>query len=129
MDYKKIILYFLIIVIAAALWIKSSNQDKTVQQKAERFASVYAGTAVMAELYRNEPDRFFRARDSIYAQYGVDSAWVYNLKDELSGEEEKWDPVWSSIKNKVDSLIEYHKDHPVTSVVKDSTAADSTDAE
>ena len=129
MDYRKIILYLLIAIIIAALWIKSSIEEKESGDKTEVFASVYAGTAFAAELYRNEPDRFFQARDSIFKLYGVDSAWGYELKGQLSEKDEEWDPVWAIINNKVDSLVENYKNLIRTPPTEDSTATDSADIE
>lgn len=96
------------------MWIKSAGEKKSLEGQAERFTSVYAETVVMAELYRNEPDIFFKKRDSIFHVYGVDSAWVYGFRQELETQEEKWSPLWNKIKIKVDSLVEYYKENPVT---------------
>jgi hypothetical protein len=124
LDYKKLILYFIIIVVAVGIWFRNGLIEKRRLSDAERFAEVYAGTAVMAELYRNEPKEFFAARDSILSVHGVDSSWVRHFQNKFEGHEERWIAVWSRINAITDSLIEYYKEHPVT---HDTTgAADTT---
>jgi hypothetical protein len=94
--------------------------QKHRQEEAERFAHVYASTMVLAELYRNEPDKYFEARDSILADHDIDIAWMDRFRRSFEGREEKWAWVFVRIDNITDSLIEYFKEHPVD---RDTTAA------
>lgn len=114
MDYKKLILYLVVILVGTGIWFTNDRNEKRRLAESERFAEVYAATSVMAELYRTEPGRFFAARDSIMAAHGVDSAWVRRFRDRFDGHEEKWTGVWDRIDVLTDSLIEYFKMHPVT---------------
>jgi hypothetical protein len=109
LNYKKIIVYLVIVIVAISLWLKSEMEESQRQEKVELFASVYAGTTVTAELYRNDPERFFIARDSIFAHHGVDSSWVSAFRQEFEGNEEIWTAAWDMIRIKVDSLVESFK--------------------
>jgi len=113
LDYKKIIIYLVILLAALGYWYKVFQDEKRGLEQTDRFASVYAGTAVMAELYRNEPDRFFRARDSIYNLYKIDSMWINEFRRSHQDREEDWSLVWDAVKRKTDSLVEYYKLNPV----------------
>jgi len=124
LDYRKIILYLLIVVVAGGLWLKSSSEKRSRQGQAELFSTVYAETVVMAELFRNEPDIFFLKRDSIFQVYGVDSAWLYDFRNEMETEEEKWSSIWNNVKIKVDSLTEFYKRHPIKGLDADSIKDD-----
>lgn len=129
MDYRKIIIYILIIVVAAGYWYKRKQDDKSRAEAYDRFASIYAATAVLAELYRNEPERLIRARDSLYECYGMAADSLEAFKRSLEGNEEEWSLIWAAVKRKTDSLIEYYTAHPIehgadsAKTVKDSTAA------
>ncbi len=123
MDYKKLIIYLIVILMGVGVWFKRDRDEKRQLAVDERFAEVYAATTVMAELYRNEPERYFAARDSILTAHDVDSAWVFDFQSRYKDKEEKWTPIWARIQMITDSLIEYYKDHPV---VHDSSAAADT---
>lgn len=112
MDYRKIIVYVLIVIIAAALWYRSKDTGEASVDSEKRFIEVYAGTAVVAEIYRDVPERFFRARDSIYALYNFDADSVAAFEKTFEGREGDWAPVWNTIRNKVDSMVTYIKDNP-----------------
>ena len=121
MDFRKIIFYLLIILAALGYWHKSGRDKQARMAEYDRFASVYAGTSVMAELYRNEPERFFAARDSIYALYKVSADSLNAFKAGFENREEDWSEIWKIIKDKSDSLITYYKEHPVAHNLPDST--------
>jgi hypothetical protein len=125
LDYKKLILYLVVILVAVGIWFINDRNEKSRLAESERFAEIYAGTSVMAELYRTDPARFFSARDSILAAHGVDSAWVRRFKDKFEGHEEKWTGLWDRINIITDSLIKYFKEHPV---IHDTTTAGDTSA-
>ncbi|MFH1699817.1 MAG: hypothetical protein ABIE07_04440 [Candidatus Zixiibacteriota bacterium] len=95
--------------------------------KSEIFAQVYAGTRVIGELYRNEPDRFFRARDSIYGTYSFNEDSVRLFQISLENDSEKWPEIWGRIRNIVDSLTTYFIENPVTHPTADSTDTPNTD--
>jgi len=97
-----------------AIWLVWSHLGTDREAINDRFASLYAGTAVVAELYRNEPERFVRARDSLYRLYDFTPQAVDLLKQKWQGREEEWYPIWVAIKRKTDSLTQYYKDHPVS---------------
>jgi len=123
LDYKKLIIYLIVILVGAGIWFRNDRNKKRQAAEAERFAEVYAGTTVMAELFRNDAAKYFDARDSILATHDVDSAWVFEFKNRFAGDEEKWTGIWNRIEAITDSLIEYYKDHPVA---HDTSAADTT---
>ncbi len=113
MDYRKLIIYCIVILVGAGIWFRHKWDQKRQLAESDRFAEVYAATTVMAELYRNEPEKYFAARDSIMAAHGVDSAWVFDFRDKFKGDEEKWKGIWDHINTITDSLIEYYKLHPI----------------
>jgi hypothetical protein len=127
LDYKKIFIYLIIIVAALGYWYKSGQDEKKRAERGLKFASVYSATAVMAELYRNEPDRFTRARDSIYTFFEFNADSIQDYKESFDGREEEWNRIWTVIRSKTDSLIDYFKANPVEHQ-SDSTgeATDST---
>ena len=120
MNYGKIIICLIILVVGAAFWNRARENNRIYQHQADNFARVYAATAVVAELYRLEPDRFLRARDSIYASYQFNSDSMRNFHQRLAGQEEKWGEVWQQVWNLVDSLTHYYRDHPVSHPPADS---------
>jgi hypothetical protein len=113
LGYRKIILYIVVLLVALGYWYKVARDEKRRLEQSDRFAAVYAGTAVMAELHRNEPDRFFRARDSIYRLYHVDYQWIGKFRRSHQDREEDWSVIWDAVKRKTDSLVEYFKLNPV----------------
>jgi len=123
LDYKKIAVYIIIILVGIGIWYKNRLDENQRREEAERFAHMYAGTMVTAELYRNEPDKFFDARDSIMREYGVDTTWVNRFRHAYEGSEEKWVPVFIRIHNIADSLIEYFKENPID---RDTTVTDDS---
>ena len=123
MDYKKIILYLIIILAALGYWYKTGQDDKKQAELSDQFTSVYAATSVMAELYRNEPERFMQARDSIYEVYDFNADSIEAFKQSFEDREDEWTGIWIVIRNKTDSLIEYYKANPVE---HPSDSADTT---
>jgi len=124
-DYKKITIYLLIVIAIAGYWYVSRRQEEKRQQAYTRFADVYASTVVMAELYRNEPDRFFQARDSIYTVYHYSRQSVDNFLKKMKDREEDWSRIWADIKRRVDTLTDYYMDNPIEhfdSIPIDTTA-------
>ncbi len=113
MDYRKIILYLIIILAAFGYWYKLKHDEKKAADEVIKFADVYAATSVMADLYRNEPGKFMQARDSIFKVYDYNEDSVRAFKDIYEGKEEQWTLVWNVIRTKTDSLIAYFKTHPV----------------
>ncbi|MCP4568250.1 MAG: hypothetical protein GY841_11795 [FCB group bacterium] len=113
MDYRKIIFY-LIVILAIIGWRYKTGRDEAARLAAlDHFGSVYAGTVVVAELYRNEPQRFYDARDSIYAFYETNADSIAAFQASFEDREEEWSQVWNDIKIKTDSLIAYFKENPV----------------
>lgn len=125
MDYKKIIIYIIIVLLGVGVWFKRERDQKRQLSDSERFAEVYAATTVMAELYRNEPEKFLAARDSILAAHSVDSAWVSDFRNKFEKNEEKWTGIWNRIEGITDSLIAYYKEHPI---IHDTSATTDTSA-
>lgn len=121
MDYRKIIIYIVIIAMAAGYWYWTGKKSEELARKSEVFANVYAGTRVVGELYRNEPERFFRARDSIYAEYNFNADSVRIFQQLLEGDSEKWPDIWGRIRNLVDSLTTYYIENPIEHPIADST--------
>ena len=113
MDYRKIILYLILILAALGFWHKSRHDDKKQADKAERFASVYAGTSVMAELLRHDPQRFFRARDSICNVHNFNADSIEAFRLTFENREEEWNDIWLIIKIKTDSLIAHFRANPI----------------
>jgi hypothetical protein len=89
------------------------RDDARHSDRVDRFVSVYSGTSVMSVLYRNEPERFYQARDSIFEEHRFNADSMEVLQEELEGEEENWSRVWSRIRHVTDSLIEYYRANPV----------------
>lgn len=126
MDYKKIILYLIIILAALGYWYKTGHDEEKQAELSDQFVNVYAATSVMAELYRNEPERFMQARDSIYKVYDFDADSIESFKQTFEDREEEWTHIWTIIRSKTDSLIEYFKANPVEHPTDSAdTAADS----
>ena len=113
MDYRKIFIYLVIILAALGYWYKTNRNSQNKADAAEKFASVYAATSVMAELYRNELGRFIKARDSIFSEYNFNLDSIAAFKESFGDREEDWNPIWNTVKIKTDSLIEYFKNNPV----------------
>jgi hypothetical protein len=112
-DYKKIAVYLLIILVGLGLWYRSKVNEARRAEQYNRFAELYAVTSVMAELYRKTPQQFYPIRDSLYRHYRMDADSVAKLKKTLEGREEEWLPIWEIIKQKMDSLMAYYRDHPL----------------
>lgn len=129
MDYRKIIIYLIIIALGLGYWYKMKRDDADFQNQADTFVSVYSSLSVLAELYRNEPERYDRARDSVYLEYGYTADSMEHFRENLEGDEDLWPPIWSRIRNAGDSLIEYYKENPVEHPKPDTAAVvDSTDS-
>jgi len=106
----------IIIILVAGFFIYrwwDSHDTTNFDSNAERFATVFAATTVAGELYRNEPERFFRVRDSIFeaTSYNMDS--IDSFRQRLEGQEEKWSRVWTEVFNQIDSLTRYYKINPI----------------
>ncbi|MEE9443670.1 MAG: hypothetical protein V3V99_13480 [candidate division Zixibacteria bacterium] len=127
MDYRKIIFYVVIILLAVGYWYTTKNKSEEITLKSELFAQVYAGTRVVGELYRNEPERFFRARDSIYAAHNFNADSVRFFQQSLENDSEKWPEIWGRIRNLTDSLTTYYIENPVIHPTVDSTDTLNTD--
>jgi len=113
LDYRKIILYLIIILAVLGYLYKSKQNEKNQAEKAERFAAVYAATSVMAELFRHEPERFMQARDSIYNAYNFDADSVEAFRQTFENREGEWNDIWLIVKIKTDSLIAHFRANPV----------------
>ncbi|MCK5127428.1 MAG: hypothetical protein KAR42_14325 [candidate division Zixibacteria bacterium] len=121
MDYRKIFLYIVIIIAIAGFWYKSQLDEEVIAKSGDKFIQVYSSLAVLAELYRNEPDRYYQARDSVYSLYQFDGDSVTVFRETLEGTEDRWPDIWSKIRGRSDSLIEYFKSNPVDHPQPDST--------
>jgi hypothetical protein len=113
LDYKKIIVYLIIILAAAGYWYKTERDEKNRAEATDKFTHVYAATAVFAELYRNEPERFMQARDSIYEVYSFDADSINAFRITFDNKEEEWTQVWISIRRITDSLVDYFRADPI----------------
>ncbi|MDD4050630.1 MAG: hypothetical protein PHR28_01860 [candidate division Zixibacteria bacterium] len=120
MNYKKLAVYLLIVLVIFGIWYKNTRDTKRRLHEYARFANAYAGAAVVAELYRNEPDRFLRARDSVYKIYDFTAASIDQFQQSLKNREEDWSLVWDAVRLKTDSLAKYYVAHPVTHPIPDS---------
>ncbi len=126
MDYRKFFIYLVIILAVAGYWYKTDRDEKIRAEASLKFADVYAATTVIAELYRNEPERFTRARDSIYEVYRFNADSIRAFEKTFEDREEEWTSIWSTIRNKADSLIGYFQDNPIEHPSDSAdTAADS----
>lgn len=123
MNYKKLAVYLLIVLVVFGAWFKKNRDAARRVEEYGRFAEAYAGTVVVAELYRNEPDRFVRARDSIYQLYEFTPASIAQFQESLRGREEDWRMVWDAVHAKTDSLVKYYLAHPVIHEIPDSLGA------
>ncbi len=121
MNYKKLAVYLFLALVVLGFWYKNSRDTQRRLDEYNRFADAYAGTAVMAELYRNEPDRFLRARDSIYQMYGFSPASIEQFQTSMRDREEDWTLVWNAVRFKTDSLAKYYNTHPVQHTIPDSS--------
>ena len=128
MDYKKIIVYLIIILAAAGFWYKTERDEKNRAEAADKFTHVYAATSFLAELYRNEPERFIQARDSVYDVYNFNADSIEDFRTTFENREEDWNEVWISIRRVTDSLINHFKANPIGHPEKDpaDTVNDST---
>ncbi len=113
LNWKKIIVYLAIIAVAVGLYYKNKQDANEQTAKFDKIGSFYAELSVAAELFRNEPERFYTARDSLFFKYNLTADSITAFKKLLAGREEKWQTVWLLAKNKTDSLVAYFKEHPV----------------
>jgi len=118
--YKKLIILVLIVVIGLGFWYGRRQSEKNRYRRYDSLAHVYAETSVMAELYRNEPQLFYAARDSLYRLYDFNPESIMALRNSLANREEDYSYVWQVIKRKTDSLVEYYKAHPIEHTLPDS---------
>lgn len=123
MNYKKLAVYLLIVLIVFGVWFKKNRDAARRMEEYGRFAEAYAGTVVMAELFRNEPERFIRARDSIYQVHGFTPASIAQFQESFRGREEEWRTVWDAVHARTDSLVKYYLAHPVIHEIPDSLGA------
>lgn len=113
LNWKKIIIYIAIIVVAVGLYFKNERDVANLTAGFDKYGSFYAELSVAAELYRNEQDQFFAVRDSLFLKYKLNADSIDSFKKSLEGREEDWQKVWILAKNKTDSLVAYFKEHPV----------------
>jgi len=121
LDYKKIIIYLIIILAASGYWLKNRLDKQYREDTATKFAHVYAGTAVMKELYRHDPESFYHARDSIYREYDFNADSIEKYRKSFEGREEEWTPIWIHIRHLTDSLVDYFKANPLEPIPTDSS--------
>lgn len=128
MDYKKIIVYLIIILAAGGYWYKTDRDEKNRAEATDRFVHVYSAASVLAELYRNEPERFIQARDSLYNVYDFNADSIEAFRLTFENREEDWTEVWNSVRRVTDSLIDHFKANPIEHPDKDTADAviDST---
>jgi hypothetical protein len=125
MDYKKLAVYLLIVLIIFGFWYQHNRATHRRLEEYHRFASAYAGAAVMAELYRNEPERFQHARDSIYRVYNFTPTSIDQFQQSLKDHEEDWGLIWDAVRLKTDSLAKYYIAHPIMHPLPDSASIKS----
>lgn len=110
MDYKKIIIYIVIILAGLGYWYGRKMYLSRNDAYYDRIAGLYAETAVMAEIHRLQPETFVWVRDSLYRHYQLTPDAYDSLQQELIGREEEWGKIWGKIKKKTDSLVKYYQD-------------------
>ena len=130
MNFKKIIIYAVLILAAIGYWYMRKDSRKEKIALYDRFATLYAETSVLAELYRNEPDKYIEARDSIYHLYGLNAESAESLKASLERDDADWGYIWAAVNRKTDTLVRYYLTHPVTHAAPDSadTGRDRNDS-
>ncbi len=109
MDYKKIAIYTAIVLIGLGFWIKDRIDNQSRLDQYDRFAGLYAETAIMSQLYRGQEDRFKFVRDSLMHHYGFSKTGVALFQRQLEGDEERWSTIWEIIGRKTDSLAKYYR--------------------
>jgi len=109
LDYRKIIAYLIIILAVLGYLYKTKQGEKNRAERAEKFANVYSGTSLMAELYRNDEAKFIEARDSIYQVYNFNADSVEAFRNTFRDREEEWNEIWIMVDNKTDSLIAHFR--------------------
>lgn len=126
MDYKKTIVYLLVILAGFGLWYGYKFQQHKRLDTYERFADLYSRSTIMAQFYRRQPDQYRHVRDSLQQYYGFTDKSFADLKKLLQGREEDWTQIWSEINLKTDSLAKYYQAHPIDSTNPTPIISDST---
>jgi hypothetical protein len=75
------------------------------QEKYKRYGSVIAETSLAAELYRNQKDSFFIARDLILKKYDLTVEEMKNLADELKLDPEEMVAFWKIATDLTDTVV------------------------
>ncbi len=84
-------------------------RDKIVEHKLDsysQYAGVIAETSIAATLYRNSPDSFMVARDSILKKYDLTMENIDNFREKMQKKPDDWRIVFDMVAYLADSLID-----------------------
>ncbi|MEW5923297.1 MAG: hypothetical protein AB1746_04850 [Candidatus Zixiibacteriota bacterium] len=116
------ILIVVVLIAAGVLGFFYIRDRRAAEKKAEyyRFAGAIAETSVAAELYRNHPDSFLIARDSILKGYALTLEDIAAFRARLDKDGLQWEKVWNLVDSINDSLVKIQLERLKT--VKDTTS-------
>lgn len=103
-----------------------SSQEENRLREYKKYASLISEISLAVEIYRNEPDSFLIARDSIMNHYGLTIDSIDAFRARLSEDNKEWAKVWEIVQTVTDSLVDenisrYNTDTVAT--VSDSSAS------
>ena len=101
-------LLILVLILAGYLYYTDWRNDQQSKEFA-RYAGAIAETSVAAELYRNNQDSFFIARDSILNKYALSRDDLLRFKNKYKGKEYEWAVFWDKVVLISDSLVAYQE--------------------
>jgi len=126
LNYGRIILVLAVMGIGVLLYFYISDYRREAR-RAEylKYAGVIAETSVASEIYRNHPDSFFVARDSILKKYALTVDDLEEFKAKYKNDEPRWAEFWVYLDSLTDSLIHlydsvYGGDIDTSQVAEDS---------
>ena len=119
------VLIALVVITAGVLGFFYIRDQEAAKKEAEyhRFAGAIAETSIAAELYRNHPDSFLVARDSILRDYAMTMEDIAAFRARLEKNDLEWEKVWDLVDSINDSLVKIQFER--LNALKDS-ASDSS---
>lgn len=121
------ILIALVLIAAGVLGFFYIRDRAAAKKEAEyhRFAGAVAETSIAAELYRNHPDSFLVARDSILKGYAMTLEDIAAFRVRLEKNDLEWEKVWDLVDSINDSLvkIQFERLNTLKDTVSDSSIA------
>lgn len=75
------------------------------EEEYRKFGGLIAEVSIAAELYRNNQDSFFVARDSILKQYGLTEDDLSRFREKLTNDRKAWLRVFEEASEATDSLV------------------------